>query len=376
MRILIDYRPALRRRTGVGLWVAKLVEALARLTVSPPLQVIAFSSSWKDALTRPLPPGVVRSDHRVPVKVLNWLWHRREWPAVETLGPSRLDIVHSPSPLLIPTHGAARVVTIHDLDFLDHPEHTAREVRRDYAALARRHAQRADRIVTPSHYTADEVASRFQMSRDRISVCANGAPSWERRTSEPADGHILFVGTLAPRKNLDRLLSAYALLLQRRSPLPSLVITGQADVGAVETMARLDSPPLAGHVRMTGYVDAATLRALYEKAVLLALPSLDEGFGIPALEAMTLGVPVVAAHRGALPEVVGDAGLLVDPLDVSAFAAAIERVLTDDELRRRLAAAGPVRASQFSWRSSASALLEAYALALEHRQVSKHARRD
>ena len=375
MRILIDYRPALRRRTGVGLWVAKLVEALATLTASTPHQVIAFSSSWKDALTRPMPPGVGRSDHRVPVKVLNWLWHRHEWPAVETLGPGALDIVHSPSPLLIPTQGAARLVTIHDLDFLDHPEHTAREIRRDYAALARQHAHRADRVVTPSHHTADEVSRRFQLSRDRISVCANGAPSWRRRTSQPVDGHILFVGTVAPRKNLDRLLSAYALLLERRPTLPSLVIAGQADAGAASTMARLDSPPLAGHVRVTGYVDAATLRTLYEEAALLILPSLDEGFGIPALEAMTLGVPVVAAHRGALPEIVGDAGLLVDPLDVSALATAIDRVLTDDELSERLAAAGHARAPQFSWQASAGALLEAYALALEHRQVSKHARR-
>ena len=375
MRILIDYRPALRRRTGVGLWVARLVEALAERQEADALEITVFSSSWKDRLVAPLPAGVRRVDRRVPVRLLNWLWHRREWPAVESLARGTFDVVHSPSPLLIPARRAARLITIHDVDFLRHPARGAREIRRDYPELARAHAHRADGILVPSAHTGDEVARRLDLPRDRIVVCPNGAPDWRARTHPPAAGHLLFVGTIAPRKNVDRLLTAYAQVRERRRDVPPLVLVGQTTPESSQTLDRLTSPPLAGHVRHEGYVDDRQLRRLYEEAVLVVLPSLDEGFGIPALEAMTVGAPLIAAARGALPEVVGDAGLLIDPLDVSALAASLERVLTDDQLRARLSAAGPARAREFSWRASANVLAEAYAQAVERRRETADAHR-
>ena len=153
------------------------------------------------------------------------------------------------------------------------------------------------------------------------------------------------------------------------------MLAGQSTPESSQTLARLTRSPLAGHVRHEGYVDERQLRTLYEEAVLLVLPSLDEGFGIPALEAMTIGVPVIAAARGALPEVVGDAGLLVDPLDVSALAAALERVLSDDQLRDRLSVAGRARTRRFSWRASADALIGAYSQAIERRRATANAHR-
>ena len=369
MRILIDYRPALRQPTGVGLWVARLVEALAERQGANGLEITVFSSSFKDRLTAAVPPGARRVDRRVPGAVLNWLWHRRQWPAVESLAPGPFDVVHSPSPLLIPTRDAAQLVTIHDVDFLVHPERGAREIRRDYPVLARAHAHRADGIVVPSAHTGDEVACRLELPRDRIVVCPNGAPDWPTRTRPHAAGHLLFVGTITPRKNVDRLLTAYAQVRAHRPGTPPLVLAGQSAPEAGPTLARLTHPSLAGHVRHEGYVDDRRLRTLYEEAVMVVLPSLAEGFGIPALEAMTVGVPVVAAERGALPEVVGDAGLLVDPLDVHALAAAIDSVLTDDQLRDRLSAAGIARAKRFSWRASAAALTGAYAEAIERRRA-------
>ena len=367
VRILIDYRPALRQRTGVGLWVARLVEALAEPN-GPTITV--FSSSLRDRLTAAaLPPGVTRVDRRVPVGLLNWLWHRRQWPAVESLAPGPFDVVHSPSPLLIPTRDAARLVTIHDVDFLVHPERGTREIRRDYPVLARAHAHWADGVVVPSAHTGDEVARRLELPRARIVVCPNGAPDWPTRTSPPAVGHLLFVGSIAPRKNIDRLLTAYAQVRAHRPDAPPLVLAGQSTPEAGPTLARLSHPPLVGHVRHEGYVDDARLRTLYEQAVMVVLPSLAEGFGIPALEAMTVGAPVVAANRGALPEVVGEAGLLVDPLDVDALAAAIDRVLADDQLRDRLSVRGAARAKRFSWRASADALIGAYAEAIACRRA-------
>lgn len=371
MRILIDYRPALRHRTGVGLWVQKLVEALAALDGNDALAITVFSSSWKDRLSGALPAGVDRVDRRVPVKILNWLWHHRESPAVETLTSSLFDVVHSPSPLLIPSRHAAQLVTIHDTDFLVHPHHGPREIRNDYPVLARTHAHRADGVIVPSSYTGDEVARTLQLPRERITVCPNGAPRWTVRSQPPDNGHILFVGTIAPRKNIDRLLTAYAALRTQREGVPPLVLAGQANPEAAPTLARLSVAPLAGHVHLTGYVDEARLLALYREAVLVVLPSLDEGFGIPALEAMTLGIPLVAARRGALPEVIGDAALFVDPLNIPAITAALNRILTDPTLRDRLTAAGLTRAPLFSWRSSANSLVEAYAKAIARRQAAK-----
>ena len=152
MRILIDYRPALRHRTGVGVWVYRLVEALATAHADG-LDITAFSSSWRDRFTTALPVSVHQIDRRVPVRLLNWMWHRREWPPVELLATGPFDVVHSPSPLLIPTSGAARLVTIHDIDFLMHPERAGGEVRRDYSPLARAHAHRADAsVVIPMEF--------------------------------------------------------------------------------------------------------------------------------------------------------------------------------------------------------------------------------
>lgn len=376
MRILIDYRPALRQRTGVGLWVARLVEALAADAAARDTQVAVFSSSWKDRLPASLPDGVDRIDRRVPGRLLNWLWHRREWPPVETLAGRTFDVVHSSSPLLVPARRAAALVTIHDLDFLDHPGRAVREIRRDYPRLAGEHARRADGVIVSSSYTASAVSERLRVAPERVTVCPVGAPDWPARPRPPASGHLLFVGTLGARKNVDRLLTAYAAMCAVRPTSPPLVLAGGADAGTdAALLERLACVPLLGRARHVGYVDDERLRALYRDAILLVLPSLDEGFGIPALEAMTLGVPVVAANRGALPEVVADAGLLVDPLDTGALSAAMARVLDDGALRERLAAAGPVRARQFSWRASAATLTTAYEAAVERRREGADANR-
>ena len=367
VRILIDYRPALAHRTGVGLWVACLVEALARQDAVTRPDLTVFSSSLKDRLTTAVPSGVRVVDRRVPVRCLNWLWHRHQWPPVEWLAGGPFDVVHSPTPLLVPSRNAAQVVTIHDLDFLTHPERGAREIRRDYARLAGAHARHADVVVVPSRYTAEQASAAFDLAPERIAVCPNGPPGWPVRPATPAPDHLLFVGTVSARKNVGRLLEAYARVRLTLPQAPPLVLAGTVspeDAAILEPLARA---PLSGYVRHHGYVDNQRLRALYDGAIALILPSLDEGFGVPALEAMEMGIPVMAARRGALPEVVGDAGLLVDPLDVGAMATAIERLVTDDALRQRLSAAGPVQARRFSWDSSAVSLREAYATAIEHR---------
>jgi glycosyltransferase involved in cell wall biosynthesis len=364
VRILIDYRPALRQRTGVGEYVHGLAKALAA-RLPPEDSLTVFSSSWKDRLAHDAVRGARSADARVPVRLLNLAWHRLEWPPVEWLAGDA-DVVHSMHPLLMPSRRGARLITIYDLYFLDQPEATASEIRRDYAALARDHARRADGIVVISEYTKGLVTARFDLDPERVTVCYPGAPDWERRAEPSAAGPILFVGTIEPRKNVPGLLRAYAELLTRLPGAPDLVLAGLIPPGA-SLERELAGHSLAGRIRMKGYVTDETRRQLYREASMLVLPSFDEGFGITAVEAMTLGVPVVAARRGALPEVVGDAGLLVDPEDHRALADAMAQVLSDTATRRRLTDAGPRRAAVFSWEASAGRLQDAYRAAVRRR---------
>ena len=218
MRVLIDYRPALRERSGVGEFVFQLARLSRRIARHRGIeaQLTLFSSSWKDRLERDAElHGAAIVDRRVPVSVLNLLWHRLEWPPVEMLSGSAFDVVHSPHPLLLPSRSAARVVTIHDLYFLTHPERSRAEVRRDYPALARAHAQRADQIIVPSQFTALDVERQLGVPAERVSVCPHGRPAWAPRTTAPADGYVLFFGTLEPRKNVAGLLDAYQRLIER-----------------------------------------------------------------------------------------------------------------------------------------------------------------
>ena len=365
MRIVIDYRPALRARTGVGEHIHQITSALARTGSD---QITAFSSSWKDRVPAAVAaelPNVRVVDRRVPVGALNLAWHRLRWPPIEALAGGEYDIAHSPHPLLLPSRSAAQVVTIHDLHFLSHPERTSAEIRRDYPALVRAHAHRADRIIVVSRFVAGEVQRLLGVPAERISVCPNGAPEWKGpAAAAEAGGYLLFVGTIEPRKNVGGLLDAYARLIARRAEAPRLVIAGRAEHGSADVLARIDQPPLAGRVEYRGYVPACDREALFKGAQAFVLPAFDEGFGIPAVEAMSAGVPVVVSNRGALPEVVGDAGIFVEPDDTESLAAALERMIGDPHLRASCARRGLDRARQFTWTQTARDVRRAYEDAL------------
>lgn len=363
MRIVLDYRPALRQRSGVGEYVHELARHVAA-RLGPDDSLTLFSASWRDRLDDQAVPGCTVADTRVPVSVLNFAWHRLGWPPVERLAGAAFDVAHSAHPLLMPARRAAHFVTIHDLDFLDHPEHTVREIRRDYPALAAAHARRAARVIVSSRTTARDVETRLGVNASRIVLCPAGAPEWACRigdgASERPARHVLFLGTLEPRKNIPGLLDAWERVIAAHPDTPPLVLAGRVPPTADDTLARLQRPPLAGLARAVGYVDEPARQALYRDAAALIVPSFHEGFGLTALEAMACGVPVIASNRGSLPEVVGDAGLLVDPSDVDGIAHALVTVLTDAVTRRRLANAGRARARAFSWEASAATLIEAY----------------
>jgi len=249
VRVLIDYRSALRERTGVGEYTHQLactlLKSRAEGNAGPPIDLTLFSSSWKD---RPAPStdisGAAVVDRRVPVRMLNFAWHRLEWPSIEMLTHQRFDVVHSLHPLLLPSRSAASVVTIHDLNFLLHPERTRAEVRRDYPALAADHARRADRVIVVSEFTRGEVQRRLEVPAERISVCSPGAPPWRPRERAPARGYILFFGTLEPRKNVGVLLDAYERLITRHRDVPPLLLAGKAADQSGPWLERIARAPL------------------------------------------------------------------------------------------------------------------------------------
>ncbi len=367
VRILLDYRPALRQRTGVGQYVHELAAAmLPRLR--PGESLVLFSSSWKDRLEPHTLPGASVVDVRVPVRVLNLAWHRLEWPPVERFAGA-VDVAHSTHPLLLPSrHRAVKVVTVYDLDFLDHPGRSRAEIRRDYPTLAARHAQRADLVVVISEHTAREVRTRLGVAAGRIVLCRPGAPPPSDAPRSERPGPILFVGTIEPRKNLPTLFAAYEELVTRNPGAPPLILAGGAVEQSEEILGGLRArAALAGRVEYRGYVSDAERQALYGSASMLVLPSFHEGFGLPAVEAMQAGVPVIASTAGALPEVVGTAGITVDPADAAGFSAAMEHLLADPAERRRRADAGREQARLFSWTASAATLLDAYREAFARR---------
>jgi len=380
VRTLVDYRPALRSRTGVGEYVHELARALIRTqsaasgSATEADELTLFSSSWSDRLDPNVVPGARTIDARWPVRILNYAWHHWSWPPVELLTSTAnrpFDVVQSLHPLLMPARHAARLVTIHDLDFLDHPERTSAEIRRDYPALAASHAQAADRVIAVSEFTASEVERRLGVPRRRISVCSPGAPDWLPRTTEPTDGYVLFFGTLEPRKNVGALLDAYAALASTRSTLPRLVLAGRPAEGSQPWLDRVHEAPFVGRVDLPGYVAPDHRQALMAGALVLVMPSFMEGFGIPALEAMTLGVPVIVSNRGSLPEVVGDAGLVFDPDTAGALQDALARVIDEAALRRRMSDRGRQRAQAYSWDQTAANTRDAWHAAIDAKNSSR-----
>jgi glycosyltransferase involved in cell wall biosynthesis len=355
VRILIDYRPALVQRTGVGEYAHEMARALAPL-LPPGDSLTLFSSSWKDRLDPGRVPGAGQVDARIPVRLLDLAWHRLEWPPVERLAGA-VDIAHSMHPLLMPVRHAGQVVTVYDLFFLDDATGAAAEIRRDYPGLTLAHARRADLVVVISSYTAGEVARRLSVPEGRLALCPPGAPAWPRRIPPAARGPILYVGSSEVRKNVPGLLRAYARLRARHRDVPDLVLAGRPPL-ADSDLAR----SIAGTEGVThaGYVSDDERQRLYAGASMVVVPSLDEGFGMTALEAMTVGVPVVSSNRGALPEVVGRAAVLVDPADEEALAAGMRRILSSPEEALARTELGFAQAARYAWKTSAMRLLDGY----------------
>jgi glycosyltransferase involved in cell wall biosynthesis len=372
LRILLDYRPALRQRTGVGEYVHELAVALVATSGADGTDALTlFSSAWKDRLDPTVVPGATVIDRRIPVRLLNLLWHRAAWPPVELLAAGQFDVAHSAHPLRMPARHAAQVVTVHDLDFLTHPERSRAEIRRDYPALAPPHIRAADAVAVVSEHTASEVVRLTGADRGNVFVCPLGRPGWAPRDVEPDGASLLFFGSIEPRKNVGLLLDAYEQLLAartaRQASTPRLRLAGGPGLGAEPILRRASEPPLAGKVEVLGYVQPESRREIYASAMVCIMPSHTEGFGLPALEAMTTGVPVLVADQGALPEVVGTAGAMFPAGNAGALAAALDAIISTPSQRAHMRDAGLERSGAFSWARTAHQTRVAWRHAIERR---------
>jgi glycosyltransferase involved in cell wall biosynthesis len=349
---------------GIGTYVSELLTALAH--EEPALDLLPFRSTFAHGSTRSV--ELAGSAVIVPgsLRRLYPSWALLSRPALpQTLAAA--DVVHATNPAAVPPirRGQRLVVTVHDLAFDFFPELFPRDWRWLYRAGLRAAAKRADAIIVPSAATADDVAVRSSFDRARIHVTplassvatTDADPSEAFRRLGVPQPYILSVGTLEPRKNLVRLVRAYR---QVAPEIPhALVLAGQPGWRVEELEAEIARPG-PGAIFRTGRLTGGDLDALYRGAEAFAYPSLYEGFGLPVVEAMARGVATITSNTSSLPEVAGDAALLVDPEDVGAIAEALARILTDPALAEDLGRRGRERSAMFSWAATARATLDVY----------------
>lgn len=363
MRIGIDARIAHYSHGGIRSYVVHLLDALTAVDDETNYHILR---SRKDPETSTSGANFQRVGCWTPCH------HRFErWTLGIEISRLGLDLLHSPDSIP-PAFGYDRsVITIHDLNFLYYPRFLTAESRRYYNEQIEWAVQRTDHILADSHATKTDLTSVLGVSSERITVIHLAAdPSFQpvpdgeaRRVAnqyglEP--GFLLFVGTLEPRKNVPGLLRAYRILLDQKATAEPLVLVGGKGWLYEEIFDRVEALRLSDHVCFLHGVPDVDLPGLYSAASVLTTPSFYEGFGLPALEAMACGTPVVVAERASLPEVVGDAGIMVDPEDPEAIAGGLKRVLTDEELHARMATLGLERASRFSWERVARETLDVY----------------
>jgi O-antigen biosynthesis alpha-1,2-mannosyltransferase len=272
----------------------------------------------------------------------------------ESWGPGSSDLFHALNQRLPRRRFRRTVCTFHDL-FVLTGDYSTPEFRQRFSEQARHAAAGAERIITVSRFTASQVEQLLGVEASRIHVIPHGVRTLPRCVL-PRRRVILHVGAIQRRKNIVRLVEAF-----ERVPADwELVLAGSSGYGAAEILGRIEASPCRPRIRVLGYVSTAELAAWYAQATIFAFPSLDEGFGIPVLEAMAAGVPVVTSNRSALVEVSGDAALLVDPENTEALSAALERLTRDADLRKVLVERGCERATQFTWEKAVERTWEVY----------------
>ena len=378
MRITVDYTSAIIEPAGIGRYTRGLVRALAPLALEDTLTLFTSEAPPE---RYPLPSAeqarlVVR---RIGHRSLTRVWHRLHIPVPAELLMGPADVIHGPDFVLPPAIFARRVVTIHDLAYLRYPEFAQPGITAFLSTEVPRALRAADHIIAVSETTASDLIQRLAVSRERISVIYPGVdsifthpagdPSLQetRRLFQLAEPFILAVGTIEPRKNYEALIRAFAEASRQPDGPRLLVFAGRRGWDSDSILNAGSRFQAAGKIRFLGYVPDDKLAVLYQAATALAMPSHYEGFGVPLVEAMASGTPVIASTGGSLPEIAGDAALLVAPEDIDGLKDALLQISGDADLRARLIAHGRARSQLFTWEAAARAHLRIYHEAVRRR---------
>jgi len=324
--------------SGVGLYSREILLGLAAAHPETRFHFYYRPHRFLRACRDPLPPNVRRRLLAGP------------------LGPRRAALFHGLNQRLPEINARRSIATFHDL-FVLTGEYSTPEFRERFAAQARDAAARASAIIAVSEFTRQQVISLLNVPAEKVSVVHHGTrrlpavphdeTAWAPGLSAEAVGQkiVLNVGAIQKRKNIARLVEAFETVDNSWR----LVLVGSSGYGAEEILGRIERSPARERITVTGYVSPEALAGWYARAALFAFPSLDEGFGMPVLEAMASGIPVLTSNRSALPEVAGDAALLVDPEDTQAITEALRAMTEQPELRKDLARRGVLRGGRFTW---------------------------
>ncbi|MGQ0616756.1 MAG: glycosyltransferase family 4 protein [Acidimicrobiia bacterium] len=361
LRVAFDVTALLEVRTGVGTVVGELAR---RLAARDDISLVAYALSWKGRhrVSGVVPAGAVRARGGLAARPLMTCWERGDFPPI-TFWTGPVDLVHGPN-YVVPPAPAAQLVTVHDLTPLRFPE-LCDGVQRRFPTFVARALRRGGHVHTVSRFVADEVVGLLGADPSRVHVVPNGvgpvaagdAGAGRRRAG--AERYVLALSTIEPRKDFPSLVAAFD-AVAADDPGLHLVVAGRDGWGTDAFDAAVAAARHRGRVVRLGYVDDGDRADLLAGAAVFAYPSLYEGFGLPPLEAMQAGVPVIATWAGALPEVLGDAAVLVDPGNVDALAGALSTVLGDESRARSLVARGRERAGRYSWDSSADQMADLY----------------
>jgi glycosyltransferase involved in cell wall biosynthesis len=376
LRIAIDAHSVGNKLGGNESYATNLIEALAEIDNLNQYKIFVTTREARDRFSDRWPNFQVRATlpHtpfiRIPLTLSAEL--RR----------NRVDVLHvqftappfSPCPV---------VVSIHDLSFEHLPQTFKRRSRMQLRMTVRRSARNAAQVIALSEHARMDLINTYDLLPEKVNVVPLAAPAafapvrddnelQRVRQTYGIDGdYILSVGSIQPRKNLRRLIEAYSVLrhAQPECKLPQLVLVGKNAWLYDETLRALKDTDVGASILLTGYVPESDLPALYSGALCFIYPSYYEGFGLPPLEAMKCGAPVIVGNRTSLPEVVGDAALMIDPFDVNAIAGAIQKMITDSEFRSELRVKGLERAKEFDWKETARQTLAVYRKAFESKRV-------
>lgn len=365
MKICIDIQAAIAQRAGVGRYTKSLVEHLAKETNGSDELSLFYFDFQRQGMPFPVPGAEQRACRWIPGRFVQQAWKRISFPPYP-LFAGKADIYHFPNFILPPLKGAKSVVTVHDLSFLRHPETTEERNLAYLTSKIHDTVQRADAIITDSHFSAREIEELLRVPSEKIfpihlglnhSTRTASAEEVEKtkRELKLERPYLLTVGTLEPRKNIPFLIDVFE---KMNHPDLELIIAGMPGWKYEPILERMEQS--SANIRYLRYVEEEHLVPLYAAAEMFVFPSIYEGFGFPPLEAMTCGTPVFSSAAGPLPEVLGNAAAFGTAFDADAWADEITALLNDTPRREQLRQNGYEQIKKFSWQQCARETREVY----------------